>query len=381
MSELGTGPLAGVRVIELAGLGPAPFAAMLLADMGAEVVTVARPGLAQQGPAMMNRGKRSIVLDLGRPDGTAALLELASRADILIEGFRPGVVERLGVGPEDCWAHNRGLVYGRMTGWGQHGPRASQAGHDIGYIGLTGALHAIGPRNGPPVPPLALVGDLGGGGMFLVAGVLAALHEARTSGLGQVVDAAIVDGAAALMAPMYGLLEQGAWVDERESNLLDGGQPWYRVYRTCDDRWLAVGAIEPQFWSELLMKLEIPEPETSRRDPSTWPALGERIAAVIASRTRDEWELVFEGSDACVAPVRSMTEAPHDPHLVARETFVEIDGHRQPAPAPRFGRTPAAVPTAAAAPGTDTTAVLRDWGVANMEQLLATRTAVQHQRH
>jgi alpha-methylacyl-CoA racemase len=325
----------------------------------------------------MNRGKRSIVLDLAEPGGTAALLGLAARADILIEGFRPGVAERLGVGPEDCWARNPRLVYGRMTGWGQHGPRAREAGHDIGYIGLTGALHAIGPRHGPPVPPLALVGDLGGGGMFLVTGVLAALHEARTSGLGQVVDAAIVDGAAALMAPMYGLLEQGAWVDDRESNLLDGGQPWYRVYRTRDGRWLAVGAIEPQFWSELLVKLGIPEQETSRRDPSTWPALGERIAGVIASRTRDEWERVFAGSDACVAPVRSMSEAPHDPHLVARETFVQVGGSRQPAPAPRFGRTPAAVPTVAVAAGTDTAAVLRDWGIDGVEQLLATGAAVQ----
>jgi alpha-methylacyl-CoA racemase len=212
---------------------------------------------------------------------------------------------------------------------------------------------------------LALVGDLGGGGMFLVTGVLAALHEAKTSRLGQVVDAAIVDGAAALMAPMYGLMEQGGWVDERESNMLDGGQPWYRVYRTSDDRWLAVGAIEPQFWSELLVKLEIPEAETSRRDPATWPALTERIGAVIGSKTRDEWEKIFAGSDACAAPVRSMTEAPHDPHLAARETFVEVGGHLQPAPAPRFSRTPSPVPQPATASGSDTAAVLRDWGVSD----------------
>jgi alpha-methylacyl-CoA racemase len=363
MGEHKTGPLAGVRVVELAGLGPAPFAAMVLADMGAEVVTVNRPGPTMQGPAVMNRGKRSIVLDVRTPDGKAALLGLAARADIFIEGYRPGVVERLGIGPEECWALNRRLVYGRMTGWGQHGPRAQEAGHDIGYIGLTGALHAIGPRNGPPVPPLALLGDLGGGGMFLVTGVLAALHEAKTSGLGQVVDAAIVDGAAALMAPFYGMMEQGAWVDEREANLLDGGQPWYRVYRTLDGKWLAVGAIEPQFWSELLVKLEIPERETARNDPRTWPELGERIAAVICSKTRDEWEKIFEGSDACAAPVRSMTEAPHDPHLVARETFVEVGGHLQPAPAPRFSRTPSSVPLPVAASGSDTADVLRDWRV------------------
>ncbi|HTK64913.1 MAG TPA: CaiB/BaiF CoA-transferase family protein [Pseudonocardia sp.] len=363
MVEHGNGPLAGVRVVEMAGLGPAPFAAMVLADMGADVVTVGRPGPTLQGPPSMNRGKRSLVLDVRTPEGRQTLLELAAKADIFIEAYRPGVVERLGIGPEDCWALNPRLVYGRMTGWGQQGPRAQEAGHDIGYVGLTGALHAIGPRNGPPVPPLALVGDLGGGGMFLVTGVLAALHEAKTSGLGQVVDAAIVDGAATLMTPFYGMMELGAWVDERESNMLDGGQPWYRVYRTADDRWLAVGAIEPQFWSELLVKLEIPESETSREDPSTWPELGERLATVIGSRTRDEWEKVFAGSDACAAPVRSMSEAPHDPHLAARETFVEVGGCLQPAPAPRFSRTPSPVPQPASAPGSDTDDVLRDWGL------------------
>jgi alpha-methylacyl-CoA racemase len=377
MSAPTAGPLAGVRVIELAGLGPGPFAAMLLADLGCEVVRVDRPGPPAMGPAVMNRGKRSIVLDLRTELGVNALLDLVARTDMLIEGLRPGVTERLGIGPDECWARNPRLIYGRMTGWGQYGPRSQQAGHDIGYIGLTGALHAIGPQDGPPAPPLALVGDLGGGAMFLIAGLLAALHESKTSGLGQVVDAAIVDGAAALMAPMYGMLNQGAWVDRRESNLLDGGQPWYRAYRTSDDRWLAVGAIEPQFWAELLDKLGIPAEEGARDDPAGWPALTERIAGIIAGKTRDEWEKVFTDSDACVAPVRSMTEAAQDPHLVARQTFIEFDGAPVPAPAPRFSRTRTADPAPAVPVGADTTAVLTQWGVTNVSRLLETKAAIQ----
>lgn len=376
MSDQKTGPLADIRVIELAGLGPAPFAAMMLADMGAEVIRVERPGPPQMGPDSMNRGKRSIVLDLRRPAGVTALLDLVEKADVLIEAFRPGVAERLGVGPQDCWARNAKLVYGRMTGWGQSGPRASEAGHDIGYIGLTGALHAIGPEAGPPVPPLALLGDLGGGGMFLVTGILAAIHESTSSGKGQVVDAAIVDGVSALMGPFYGMMAQGGWVDRRESNLLDGGAPFYRAYETADGRWLAVGAIEDQFYAELLQLLGIPEDEGNRH-PKNWPALQDRIAAAVKTKTRDEWEEIFDGTDACVAPVRSMTEAPDDPHLAARGTFVKIDGQWQPTPAPRFDRTPPATPLPATKVGSDTAAVLSEWGVAGVEKLIADGVAEQ----
>jgi alpha-methylacyl-CoA racemase len=272
-------------------------------------------------------------------------------------------MERRGLGPDDLLPRNPGLVYTRLTGWGQTGPYAHRAGHDINYLAISGALGATGVDT--PVAPPALLGDLATGSFLAALGTVLALFERQTTGAGQVVDAAIVDGAAALMAPMYGLMEQGGWVDQRESNMLDGGQPWYRVYRTSDDKWLAVGAIEPQFWSELLVKLEIPEAETSRRDPATWSALAERIAAVIGSRTRDEWEKIFAGSDACAAPVRSMTEAPYDPHLSARETFVEVGGHLQPAPAPRFSRTPSPVPQPATASGSDTADVLRDWGVSD----------------
>jgi alpha-methylacyl-CoA racemase len=363
MSAEKRGPLTGVRVIELAGMGPGPFAAMQLADMGCDVIRVERPGHVELGPATFNRGKRSIVLDIRSPNGVETLLELAARADILIEGFRPGVVERLGVGPEQCCARNPRLVYGRMTGWGQHGPRSQEAGHDIGYIALTGALHTIGPREGPPAPPLTLVGDFGGGAMFLLVGVLAALLEARTSGTGQVVDAAIVDGAAAMMGPVFELLSQGAWIDERESNLLDGGQPWYSTYRTSDGKWLAVGAIEEPFWLEFLDKLGIPANEGSRADSSRWPALRERVAAAIAARPRAYWEQVFEGTDACAVPVRSMNEATVDPHLVARETFVRVDGHLQAAPAPRFSRTPSTAPGGAACSTVQVGSVFADWGI------------------
>jgi alpha-methylacyl-CoA racemase len=357
-----SGPLVGLRVIELGGLGPAPFAGMMMADLGAEVVRVDRPGPAPMGPAALQRGKRSIVLDLGLVESVKTLLRLVEAADILIEPYRPGVAERLGVGPEECLARNPRLIYGRMTGWGQDGPRAPEAGHDIDYIALTGALHAIGPSEGPPAPPLTLVGDFGGGAMFLLVGVLAALHEARSSGLGQVVDAAVVDGASALMGPIYGMFGEGGWTDARQMNVVDGGRPWYATYAAADGQWLAVGALEPKFWQNLVERIGLSEEEADRGDPVRWPALRRRLEEVFASRTSAEWMEIFDGTDACVAPVLSMADALADPHLTERGTFVQIDGHWQAAPAPRFGRTPTATPTGAPPLGADTKAVLADWG-------------------
>ena len=354
------GALAGVRVVELGGIGPVPFAGMLLADLGADVVRIDRPGSALPTPSVVNRGKRSAALDLRDPQDNAVARRLAAEADVLIEGFRPGVAERLGLGPEQCWADNPRLVFGRMTGWGQDGPLALEVGHDISYIATTGALHAIGTAAGPPIPPLALVGDLGGGAMFLVTGVLAALREASLSGLGQVVDAAIVDGVAALMTPIYGMLADGEWIDERGSNLLDTGRPWYDVYATSDGAWIAVGAIEEPFWLALLDVVGIAPDAYDRGDPACWSALREELAAIFAGRTQAEWEKSFAGSDACAAPVLSMTEAPRSPHLRARGTFAEVDGVALPEPAPRLSRTPSAR-GAAPTPGGDTAAVRDGW--------------------
>lgn len=375
MSMRSSGPLTGVRVIELGGIGPSPFCAMVLADMGADVVRVDRPqpaGALVPAPYdVLLRGRRSVVLDLRMPDGVRAALDLAERADVLIEGFRPGVTERLGLGPEDCWARNPKLVYGRMTGWGQDGPLARSAGHDISYLAITGALHAIGPAGGPPSVPMNIVGDFGGGGMYLATGVLAALLEAGRSGRGQVVDAAIVDGVASLTAMTYGMLAAGAWRDERGVNLLDGGVPWYDVYATSDGEWMAVGALEPRFFAEFTRLLGL---EGVSRDD---PALRRQIAAAFAARTRAEWTSIFEGTDACVAPVLGLTEAPEHPHLTARGTFVDVDGIRQPAPAPRFSRTPSSVRTPPAPPGTHTRQALTDWGVPDVDALLETGAAIQ----
>ncbi|MDQ0369552.1 alpha-methylacyl-CoA racemase [Catenuloplanes indicus] len=346
------GPLHGLRVVELAGIGPAPFAAMLLADLGADVVRVDRPGPGSPlagDPAhdLLNRGKRSVLADLKTPDGVGLVLRLAARADVLIEGWRPGVAERLGVGPEPVLARNPLLVYGRMTGWGQDGPLAHTAGHDIGYLALSGALHPIGRAGGPPQVPVNLLGDFAGGSLYLVIGVLAALR----SGRGQVVDAAIVDGAAHLTTMLHGLLAAGAWRDERGVNLLDTGAARYDVYETADGRHMAVGALEPRFFAEFIGLLGV----------SDGPGLREEISNAFAGRTRDEWVKVFAGSDACVAPVLSLAEATRDPHLVARGTFANRDGVPQPAPAPRFSATPASLRRPPALPGAHTTDVLADW--------------------
>ncbi|MFE1462069.1 CaiB/BaiF CoA transferase family protein [Streptomyces nigra] len=361
----GQGPLTGVRVVELAGIGPGPFAAMLLADLGADVVRVDRPGGPGLGidPAydITNRNKRSVIVDLKAPDGAARVLDLVERADLLIESYRPGVAERLGVGPEDCHARNPRLVYGRMTGWGQDGPLADRAGHDIGYIALTGTLGMIGAPGEPPVVPANLLGDYAGGSLYLVVGLLAALHHARATGEGQVVDAAIVDGTAHLSAMIHGMLAAGGWQDRRGANLLDGGCPYYGTYETADGRYIAVGALEPQFYEEFVTLLGLPEHIDARMDVRRWGELREAVAARFRTRTRDEWTAVFEGTDACVAPVLTLGEAPHHPHLAARGTFTDHGGITQPAPAPRFSATPTAVRTGPARPGADAADVARDW--------------------
>ncbi|HEU4674526.1 MAG TPA: CaiB/BaiF CoA-transferase family protein [Motilibacteraceae bacterium] len=379
---MGSGPLEGVRVVELAGIGPGPFAAMMLADLGAEVIRVDRPtgpGLSFGAPHLdvLNRGRRNVAVDLKDPRGREVVLRLVERAEVLVEGFRPGVTERLGLGPEDCWARNPALVYGRMTGWGQDGPLAPTAGHDISYVALTGALHAVGRAGGPPQVPVNLVGDFGGGAMYLVVGVLAALLEARTSGRGQVVDAAIVDGATGLTAMLHGMLAAGSWQDRRGVNLLDSGAPFYDVYQTSDGRWMAVGALEPQFYAALLAVLDLGEDVPDRNDPRQWPSLRERFAARFRERTQAEWTELFEGTDACVAPVLSLTEAPAHPHLAARGSFVEHAGVVQPAPAPRFSRTPGALGEPPARPGQHSREALADWGVDDVEQLIADGVVTQ----
>jgi alpha-methylacyl-CoA racemase len=358
-----SGPLAGVRVIDLGGIGPGPFAAMLLADMGADVVRIDRPLPQEFQAGLLHRGKRSAIIDLRDPAGTRAALKIIAGCDILIEGFRPGVTERLGLGPEQCWERNPKLVYGRMTGWGQDGPRRLEAGHDITYIALAGALHAIGRVGEPPTIPLNLVGDLGGGSAYMVMGVLAAYIEAERSGHGQVVDAAILDGVSSLMAPQYGSLADGEWVDERGVNQLDSGRPWYNVYETSDGRYMAVGALEQRFYDTFTDLMGLTPDEAERDDPTRWPALQEQFAAIFSRRTRAEWEAVFEDTDACVAPVLSMTEAPTNDHVRARKVFVTVDGVVQPGPAPRFSRTPSAIQSGPAFPGEHTREVLKDFGV------------------
>ncbi|MFE4963747.1 CaiB/BaiF CoA transferase family protein [Streptomyces sp. NPDC056660] len=357
------GPLAGLRVLEMAGLGPAPMAAMLLAEMGADVVRVDRP----HPPAfsdVLDRGRRSVVIDLKRPEGPEAVLSLAGRADILIEGFRPGVMERLGLGPEQVHARNPALVYGRMTGWGQHGPRAADAGHDINYIALTGALSATGRAGGPPQIPLNLVGDFGGGALYLVTGVLAALHHARATGEGQVVDAAIVDGVTHLAAMIWAERHHHGWRDERGTNLLDSGTPYYDVYETADGEWFAVGAIEPQFYGRLVELLGLPGWAGRQHDRTHWPEMRAAFAGAFATRSRAQWEVLFAGTDACAAPVLSWTEAVRDPHLRARRTHLRLDDQVVPAPAPRFSRTPSRVARPGGPTDGDRRAVCADWGIA-----------------
>lgn len=359
-----TGPLTGLRVVELAGLGPAPFCGMLLADMGAEVIRVERTGsaadwlISDSAHDLLNRGKRSMTLDLKARGAGDVVLDLVGISHALIEGYRPGVAERLGIGPEECLARNPTLVYGRMTGWGQDGPLSAAAGHDIDYIALSGVLHSIGDKESP-APPLNLVGDFGGGGMLAALGVVAALLAARDGGRGQVVDSAMVDGSALLTTSHHGYMADGWWAPERESNLLDGGAPFYATYETSDGRHVAVGALEPRFYAELLAGLEIdPDALPPQMDRTGWPRIRQELADAFRQRTRDEWAAHFAGTDACVAPVLSMSEAPAHPHNRERGTFIEVGGVRQPAPAPRFSGSPRVVPSSPPDPGADTGAIL-----------------------
>lgn len=366
------GPLAGLKVIELVGLGPGPFAAMLLADLGATVVRIDRAdrvrllteALGSASFDLLARGRPNIGVNLKHPDGVASVLRLIAQADVLIEGFRPGVTERLGLGPDVCLARNPRLVYGRMTGWGQHGPWKDRAGHDIDYIALSGVLHAIGREGEKPVPPLNLIGDFGGGAMLLAFGIMAAVYEAARSGKGQVVDAAMVDGSALLMTLAHSFRAAGM-ESARGTNLLDTGAHFYETYATADGKYVAVGAIEPQFYAELLIRLGLSAEALPRQmDRASWPAMKVKLAEVFAHKTRAEWERIFEGSDACVAPVLDAHEAQAHPHMTARNTFLNIAGIAQPAPAPRFSRTPAAVPMPPSQPGADTDTVLASWGFA-----------------
>jgi len=357
-----TGPLSGVKVVEIAGLGPGPFCAMLMADLGADVLRIAKPGVPVDPNDITTRSRRQLGLDLRSAEGSAAALALIARADLLIEGFRPGVMERLGLGPEPCLARNPRLVYGRMTGWGQHGPLAHAAGHDINYIAISGALHAIGRAGEAPVPPLNYIGDFGGGGMLLAVGLLAALHEAGRSGRGQVIDAAMSDGSALLSAFMYGFKAAGRWSNQRGENMLDGGAHFYDTYACADGKFVAVGAIEPQFYADLRKRCGVDDPLfDGQMDAARWPLLKRRLADVFRTRTRDEWCTLLEGTDACFAPVLDWDEAPAHPHNRARATFVTAHGVVQPAPAPRFSRSVAPPPTAPSA--VSLAQALGDWGL------------------
>jgi alpha-methylacyl-CoA racemase len=377
----GTGPLRGVRVVEIAGIGPGPHAATLLADLGADVIRVERAtgvtGPGDRSTDLLTRGRPSVALDLKRPEAVAAVLTLVGAADVLLEGLRPGVCERLGIGPEECAARNPRLVYGRMTGWGQDGPLARVAGHDLTYISVAGALHGLGQDPDRPHFPTNLLGDFGGGSTYLVIGVLAALLESRVSGRGQVVDAAIVDGTAHVSAMFAGMLASGFATERRASNLLDGGAPFYDLYETADGRHMAVGALEPQFYAVLLERLGLSGTAPDRDDRARWPELRELFTRRFRERSQAEWTRLFEGTEACCAPVLALTEAPAHPHLRARGTYVERDGVLQPAPAPRFSRTGATLTTGPTEPGGQTREALAAWGVANVEDLLASGAAVQ----
>jgi alpha-methylacyl-CoA racemase len=374
------GPLVGVRVVELAGIGPGPHAAMLLADLGADVIRVERPGGATSaGPRstdLLTRGRPSVALDLKHPDAVATVLRLVERADVFLEGMRPGAAERMGLGPDELLGRNPRLVYGRMTGWGQDGPWAQVAGHDIDYIGVAGVLHGLGQSADRPQFPANLLGDFGGGSTYLVIGVLAALLEARTSGQGQVVDAAIVDGAAHLGAMLAGMLAGGVQHERRVAGLLDGGAPFYDVYETADGRHLAVGPLEPRFYAEMVRLLELDD-APDQWDVARWGELRERLTARFRERTQAEWAALFDGTDACVAPVLRVSEAAEHPHLAARGTWVERDGLTQPAPAPRFSRTPARLGSGPSVAGGDTRAALTAWGVEDVDALLESGAAVQ----
>jgi alpha-methylacyl-CoA racemase len=360
------GPLQGLRVVELAGIGPGPHAAMILGDLGADVVRIERPGSSggtpKGNPDATLRNRRSVAANLKTDDGRELVLRLVAKADVLIEGYRPGVTERLGLGPEECAKVNERLVYARMTGWGQTGPRSQQAGHDINYISLNGVLHSIGRAGERPVPPLNLVGDFGGGSMFLLVGILAALWERRISGKGQVVDAAMIDGSSVLSQMVWGMRANGLWTDERGTNMLDGGAPYYDTYTCADGRYVAVGAIEPQFYAALLAGLRLDAADLpSQNDRNGWPELRNRFAEAFASADRDHWAKVFADSDACVTPILAFGEVETEPHVTERDTFYRVGDWLQPSPAPRFSRTAPSAPTPPGDSGADLEAVLRDW--------------------
>ena len=379
---MATGPLHGVRIIELAGIGPGPFCGMMLADMGADVVRIDRTSGADPTIAMhlvLLRNRRTLALDLKHPDGRAAVRRMCRKADALFEGFRPGVAERLGVGPEDCAKENPRLVYGRMTGWGQTGPLADLAGHDINYIALSGALSAIGRQGERPVPPLNLVGDFGGGGMMLAFGIVCGILEARASGVGQVIDASMVEGSAALMAMFYGAKASGLHREARGTNMLDTGAPFYDAYETKDGRYLSVGPIEPKFFAILREKLGLGDEFGAQLDLSRWPDQKRMLASAFKTKTRDEWDAIFAGSDACVAPVLTMEEAPRHPHNAARRSFVDVGGVVQHAPTPRFSRTTPSTPEPMRNSGADTRAVLADFGfeAAEIDALIASGAAAE----
>ena len=380
------GPLQGVKVIELAGIGPGPFAGTLLSDMGADVVRVERADWVDkmQGPYgfwVDGRGRRSVGVDLKHADGVETVLRLVEQADVLIEGYRPGVTERLGLGPDTCLARNPRLVYGRMTGWGQEGPLANAAGHDINYISVAGALAHFGRAGQPPTPPLNMVGDYGGGAMFLAFGIVCALFEAKASGEGQVIDAAMIDGAAYLMGPIWGLRNMGGMSDERGTNLLDTGAPFYDAYETSDGKWVSIGSIEPQFYAELLSRLGIdPEGLPGQNDRAGWPAMRARFTAIFASKTRDEWTALLEGTDVCFGPILTMTEAAEHPHIKERGTVVNYHDILQPAPAPRFSRTEAEIQGPAVPPGHDTDAVLASFGFSPEEIVALTESGAVKQK-
>ena len=376
-----SGPLSGFKVIELAGIGPGPMCAMLLSDLGAEVIRVDRLAPEDLGIDrgrkfnVLNRGRRSVGVDLKNPEGIETVLRLVDQADALIEGFRPGVTDRLGLGPDTCFERNPKLVYGRMTGWGQEGPMAMAAGHDINYIALTGALSAIGTAGGAPVPPLNLVGDFGGGALYLAFGVCAALLESQKSGQGQVIDAAMVDGAASLSAAIYGIHGSGTWNEERGTNILDTGAHFYGTYECADGQWISIGSIEKKFHNLLLQKLGLTEDDIpDRMDRDRWVEHKKLLTGLFLEKTRDEWCELMEGSDVCFAPVLSMSEAPEHPHMKARGTFIELEGVVQPGPAPRFSRTPGQVQGPVPDPGQHTDDVLADWGW-SADELATLRTA------
>jgi alpha-methylacyl-CoA racemase len=378
----GTGPLRGLRVVELAGIGPGPHACMILADLGADVIRIDRPKGATIGGGstdLLNRGRPSVALDLKQPRAIETVLRLVAQADVLVEGMRPGVAERLGLGPDDCFARNERLVYGRMTGWGQDGPWAHTAGHDMNYISITGALYGLGQDKDRPHFPMNLLGDFGGGSTYLVIGVLAALLEARTSGRGQVVDAAIVDGTAHLNAMGAAFLVSGLQGRERLSGLLDGGTPYYDIYETADGRHMSVGALEPQFYDELVRLLDVADRAPDRYDPANHPALKALLTETFRQRTQAEWAELFAGTDACVAPILPLDEAARHPHLVAREVFVDRDGLTQPAPAPRFSRTRPSLTTGPDVAGQHTREALTAWGIEDADALIDAGVAVQAQ--